>query len=250
MEKAKLIIDLIGKVIWPLVVLIIILIFRKPIVMLLSRVKKFKAGGIELTMDKKIKGIIEETLENKLKEDTSENFKKIVFQNMKDDEESVTVEASTAGNTTLLAFTANQSFRENLKYDIYYDPANRNHSLPFKYLGLYEDKTVKAIGKVTNIAYCDLEDNELVGTNGFDIKTLSENEYRRIKSIIQNTKYYDLSEGIKFYLVEKFHVTKYSKISFSSLRAKRYFWLDEIEGFRPEMTAEQIANLLDGKVWE
>lgn len=33
------------------------------------------------------------------------------------------------------------------------------------------------------------------------------------------------------------------------IRAKKYFWLNEIEGFRMGMTSHELAKLLDGKEW-
>jgi hypothetical protein len=50
--------------------------------------------------------------------------------------------------------------------------------------------------------------------------------------------------------VGQFYLTNYRKISFSSVRAKRYFSLDDIEGFKVGMTAQELAGLLEGKTWE
>jgi hypothetical protein len=153
-------------------------------------------------------------------------------------------------NRTMLAFTAGESLSENLKYRIYYDPATRSHNSPFKYLGLYTNKTVVAVGKLQRIVFCDYVDGKLVPTNGDDLTTLTEDEYNRIKETIENTDYYDLESGNKFFLVDNFYETNYAKTSFSSIRAKKYFWLDDIEGFKDGMTAQELAKLLDGKTWE
>jgi hypothetical protein len=34
------------------------------------------------------------------------------------------------------------------------------------------------------------------------------------------------------------------------MRGKKYFFLDEIEGYTPDMNAQEIASLLNGKSWE
>lgn len=151
---------------------------------------------------------------------------------------------------TLLVFTASESLKENLSYNIYYDPATRNHNSPFKYIGLYQNKTVVAVGKVEKVVYCDYKNGNLIATNDYDLSLLSKSEYARIKDTIEKTSYYDLKQGNKFFLVDKFYMTDFKKTSFSSIRAKRYFWLDEIEGFKDGMTAEQVAKILDGKVFE
>ncbi len=153
-------------------------------------------------------------------------------------------------NRTMLAFTASESLRENFKYRIYYDPMTRSHNSPFKYVGLYVNKTIVAVGKLEKVVFCDYEDGKLIATNNDDLSRLTKDEYNRIKETIENTNYYDLEKGNKFFLVDNFYRTNYIKTSFSSLRAKKYFWLDEIDGFKESMTAEQIAKLLDGKSWE
>lgn len=150
-------------------------------------------------------------------------------------------------NRTMLVFTAGESLFENLKYDIYYDPITRKHNSPFKYIGLYKDKAVKSIGILNKTVYCDYDSGKLVATNGYDLNQLSKEEYERILGTIENTGYYDLKLGMKFFLVDKFYDTNYIKTSFSSIRAKRYFWLDQIEGFKDGMTSKEVAQLLDGR---
>lgn len=152
-------------------------------------------------------------------------------------------------NQTMLVFGASESFTENLKYGIYYDPVTRNHSLPFKFIGLYVNKSIRAIGQVTKIVYCEYEKGKLIPTNGTTLN-LSREEHDRIKDTIEQTKYYDLKYGNKFYLVDAFHQTDFKKVSFQSLRGKRYFFLEEIDGFNDKLSAKEVAKLLDGKNWE
>jgi hypothetical protein len=151
---------------------------------------------------------------------------------------------------TMLVFTANESLNENFKYRIYYDPVTRSHNSPFKYIGLYQNKTVVAVGKIEKVVFCDYENGKLIATNDDDLARLTQDEYNRIKEIIENTDYYRLQHGNKFYLVDNFCKTEYIKTSFSSVRSKKYFWLDEIEGFKDDMTTEQIAKLLYRRTWE
>lgn len=150
----------------------------------------------------------------------------------------------------MLAFTASESLTQNLKYRIYYDPATRSHNYPFKYIGLYQNKAVVAVGELQKIVYCDYHNGKLNATHNDDLSRLTTDEQQRVIDTIENTAYYNLREGSRFFLVDRFYDTKYSKTSFSSLRAKRYFWLDEIDGFKDGMNAEQVAKLLNGKTWE
>ncbi|MBK6292823.1 MAG: hypothetical protein IPF59_13925 [Ignavibacteria bacterium] len=48
---------------------------------------------------------------------------------------------------TMLAVTAGETLSDNMAYRLYYDSATRKHNTPFKYLGLYNQKRIVAIGK-------------------------------------------------------------------------------------------------------
>ena len=176
-------------------------------------------------------------LENKIKHVNLENKIEHLEGNTKD--------------STMLAFAVALSIDENKKYNIYYDPASRSHNYPFKYIGLYHDKEIVAVGEVKKIIYCDynIEKKKLIPTDGKELN-LTEDEYDRIKDTILNTPYYDLEEGNKFFLVDNFYPTHFKKSSDYALRAKKYFWLNEIIGFHDGMTAAELAKLLSGREWE
>ena len=59
MEIAQLIVELIGKIIWPIFILTIILIFRKHIIKLIPHIKIVKVAGVEMTIEQ-IEGIVDE----------------------------------------------------------------------------------------------------------------------------------------------------------------------------------------------
>ncbi|HEY5391884.1 MAG TPA: hypothetical protein VIJ57_07210 [Hanamia sp.] len=244
MEIAKLVIDLIGKIIWPIVLLVIVWKFRKQIVSRFKDINEIELpGGFKAKLSQVIQATVEEVTD---KLDP-------IFENQIDNSQSYdnNIEIENDADKTLLVLGASQSLKENLKYNIYYDPATRNHNVPFKYIGLYSEKEVAAVGEVMKKVFCDYDEKskKLIGTNGDDLNELSKDEYNRIKDIIENTPYYDLKSGMKFFLVDKFCETEYIKSSNFPLRAKRYFWLDEIEGFKNNMTSQQLAKFLDGKEW-
>lgn len=150
---------------------------------------------------------------------------------------------------TLLAVTANTSIHENIRYGIYYDPVYRNHNLGFKYLGLYSNKSIVAIGKVMKVAVCNYEEGRLVATDQMPLD-LTDDEYDRIKRTIEETSYYNLQTNNKFFLVDKFYATDFKKTSISSLRQKRYFFLQDLPGYEESMTTEQLADLLRSQTWQ
>jgi thiamine kinase-like enzyme len=152
---------------------------------------------------------------------------------------------------TMLAVTAATSIVINRKYNIYYDPATRSHNLPFTYLGLYQEKAIVAIGKLMKIVHCDLEHGNLISSDGSAL-ILTPDEEHRIKSTIEETTYYDLHKGVKFFLVDQFIPTEYKKTSFSSLRAKKYFFLNdtnEFKDYKDAMSTQEIAEMLKKITW-
>jgi hypothetical protein len=151
-------------------------------------------------------------------------------------------------NHTMLAVTATTSIVVNKKYNIYYDPATRSHNIPFKYLALYLDKNIVDIGQLKKVVYCDYEDGNLISSDETPL-TLTTDEYERIKHTIEETTYYDLRKGVKFFLVDQFIPTDFRKVSFSSLRAKKYFFLNEFKNYKESMNTSEIANLLRMETW-
>jgi hypothetical protein len=152
-------------------------------------------------------------------------------------------------NVYMLAFSVGLSKNENLQYGIYYDPVSRKNNIGFKYLALYDKKKIFAIGELTKIVECNYINGELELVNNA-AKSMTPEEYDRVKGIICSTHYYDLTSNNKFYLVDHFYPTDFEKISYQSMRSKRYFnLLDSIE-LTNEDTAESISILLNGKKWE
>ena len=102
------------------------------------------------------------------------------------------------------------------------------------------------------IVFCDYNKGELIPTyDRDDISGLNFDERSRIIGIIEaEPGGYDIKKGLKYYLVDKFYDTNFIKSSDYAMRSKRYIWLDEIEGFKEGMSAEQVANLLNDKKWE
>ena len=246
MELAKMIFEFVSKLLWPTTVMTIVLLFRKYFIQLIPNIKTVKAAGIELNIEKRVeeiaKATAEEASERLVKLAMPEKGQELIFQ-----DEQVTVatayqQSNHEGASTMLAFAAGKSFNENLKYNIYYDPAYRNHALPFQYIGLYKDGEIRLVGKVSRIVYCDYKSGELIATYDDNLSRLTPDEYNRIKGIIEETKYYDLTEDCKFFLVEQFYETHL--ICDNVIRGKQYFWLNEFKDFRLGMTAQDLAKLL------
>lgn len=242
METLKLIIELLKVIIWPTVALIVVWKFRQQILALIPNLREAKFAGAEFRWEQKMEAKIEAKIEEvneRLTEAT--NTKEIESLPMR-------ITQFKTDDTVMLAFATGKSWEENIKYDIYYDPVGRKNHTAFSYVGLYRDQSIEYVGKITKIFCCDYENGKLVPTNGDDLSMLSDGEYQRIKNTIE-TAHYDIEEGHKFYLVDNFQKTRFVKTTPYGIMSKKYFWLDEYEGFKHNMSAQEMAAFLTGKTW-
>jgi len=148
----------------------------------------------------------------------------------------------------MLVVTAGISLKENIEYGLYYDPVTRNHNTDFKYLGLYSNKSIVAVGEVVNCVSADLGENKIIIHNS--TKEVSGEIQGRILEMIKNTDYYDIRKGHKFYVVDRFYETNYIKKSPGSLRGKRYFKISDILGGKSGMSGSELAELINDKEWD
>lgn len=153
--------------------------------------------------------------------------------------------------STMLVVSTGDSFNENMKYNIYYNPIERNHRKHFKYLGIYTDKAIRGVGEVKAAVACNLTEAGLTPREGEEeiFKKLTDEQKKSVKEIIINTDYNSLESGIRFFLVDSFHKMEYIKSSPGGVRKKKYFNLKNVDGFEEGISSEELANLLDGKEW-
>ena len=251
MEILHMLVDLIGKTIWPITTLTIILIFRKQINKKFLHITEITSSVFNVKMKADIEALVEEKIEEKKEEDKlvisailKENPLDINQYNKTD------LISSEKEDTTLLAFACGKTLKQNLEYKIYFDPATRRHITKFKYIGLYSNKAIVAVGELKKVVSCNYKDGELIGTHDYNLSNLTTDEANRIKGIIKSfPNDWNLSSGLKFYLVDEFYDTKYIKESSSPLRGKQYIWLDEISGFKENFSAEELSKFLKSKKW-
>mgnify|MGYP003296969145 CR=1 FL=1 len=137
----------------------------------------------------------------------------------------------------------------NIENNMYYDNADRGFR-PHEYLGLYKDKSVRAIGKIC--AIFTVTDSE----NGLEYESeLGEltDEYRhKINLAIEDgyTHNYDLlSKKHRYFFVEKFYETDFKKITPKGAMGTRIFDLSQILNTDTLPETEKIAELLKDKSW-
>ncbi len=159
------------------------------------------------------------------------------------------------------------SFKENIKYNIYYDQPERSKKI-CRFSGLYKDKAVFAVGEVK--AVC----NAIVSNDGevnirdsfalpWDMKSpyvISKDWQQRIADIVCESQYYEQYDKlVRFTIVDKFHKTNFIKTSSGGIQGHRYFTLDSGDEHASldiakifndgAASSKNVAEALSGKSW-
>jgi hypothetical protein len=154
------------------------------------------------------------------------------------------------------------TLEENIRHGVYYHPADRGYS-ELGYLGLYKEKSVRAVGKLEKTAQARVgkEGNfELVDSD----EALTEEEKQRIEAVategMENHEYSLNEKDHRYFLVDQFARTDdkgdgegFNKTSKYGLPGEKHFDLKDELGLEkneplPEETTE-IAHLLAGESW-
>lgn len=143
------------------------------------------------------------------------------------------------------------SLQYNLKYGVYYDPVDRAFR-NYKYIGLYKNKSVRAVGKIEKVVATDFD----FSTHTLTIKDpnhiFTTEEIKRVTDIILDTKKelsIDISKNHKFFIVDKFYETNYKKISKFPLQGGKLFDLRTI--FAKDIPPiDKVAEKLKEETWE
>ena len=152
---------------------------------------------------------------------------------------------------TMLAVPTNASLPQNQDYNIYYEPANRNHRRGFAYLGLYNDKAIRYVGKIEKVISANWDGKTITFPSDQKIK-LNKAEKERLRLMFEQTDYFTIDQNHRFYFVDHFTSMQYTKASLYPMQGKRYFPLNEhlSSSFKNGMTSQELARLLDGQSWE
>lgn len=153
----------------------------------------------------------------------------------------------------LVVFPCGQSFAENERFGLYYEPPTRPCKLGNRFIGIYRNKTVALVGVVDAVAVCTYEGG--VATAQLEGGEFTKEYQERVKAVIEETHYYDLAANpTRFYLVSAFAPTDLKKTSPGGLMGLRYLDLAAIAPgrFDPRKayTAAELADLLRGRTFE
>jgi hypothetical protein len=145
-----------------------------------------------------------------------------------------------------------QTFEQNIKYNVYYAPTSRGYQ-DTKYIGLYKNKVVKAVGEIDTIYDAKYDSKK----NNVDILNVVKGDMN--DEIVEKTKLlylesysnygYSLDDHRRFFLVKEYCLCEYRKSTPGGIQGTRYFDFNNIEGYTSNMSCGEIADLLDNKSW-
>lgn len=141
---------------------------------------------------------------------------------------------------------ANATFDFNIREDLYFDNIDRKFR-KHKYLGLYKEKSVKAIGEVTTIVTAVKDEN---GDIVFDCE-MGEFTDEKKNKILSAMSEWNLSHE-RYFFVDKFYSTDFKKTSLRAPMGSRVFDLSYVLGLNKQdpLSVIEIADKLETKTWE
>jgi hypothetical protein len=160
-------------------------------------------------------------------------------------------------DVTLLVRGAVKSMEENKRFRLYYDWADHKHRNA-GIIGLYGEKTVQLVGRITKVVACVVNANANSVTVVGGRQTLGRDEKDRIlgateaakKRIIPNDPNWRLEKDHQFFLCDTLEETDFRKASPHGMRGRRYFDLEEVLGRPVPGTVGELARLLREHEWE
>lgn len=130
------------------------------------------------------------------------------------------------------AVVAGKTFEDNMKFGVYYQPVKRGFAT-HEYLGLYKNKSVRGIGKVSKIVCADYDKSlgEFVGVSVEKGDPMTTDEEKRVIDIIKQagSKHgWNIYTGFRFFITDEFEETDYNKSTKYPLQSAKFFDLGKV----------------------
>lgn len=155
------------------------------------------------------------------------------------------------GYKWMRAITAGKTFQDNMDLNLYYDDASCKFS-EHGYIGLYKEKSIRAIGKLRKTVLAEEIDGKMVFERESDGE-VTEKEKADILEAIRRSKNYGYNlKTIKhrYFFVDKFYPIDFKKESKNPIQKSKLFNLAEMLGYEEMPETEKIAEDLNGRTWE
>lgn len=143
---------------------------------------------------------------------------------------------------------AGTTFDFNVRENLYYDSIERGFRA-HQYLGLYKNKSVRAIGEIIAIITGTLtESGEL--EYGVEQGALTEDRKQAIERAIQDSEKYGYQmTATRYFFVRQFYETDFRKITPRAPMGTRVFDLTKVLESSEIPETEQLAHILTRKTW-
>jgi hypothetical protein len=144
--------------------------------------------------------------------------------------------------------TCSKTIEYNVELGLYHEPEDRTQR-KYRYLGLYANKAVRHVGKVTKTVDVSFKDGLVIPRVGSPVPTAEEEQrIQRAAKLAYEQQGWDHRAGSRYVFVEKFVPTEFKK-SGSPLWGTRYFDLTSLLGISPLPDINAIAEGLKLKTW-
>lgn len=142
---------------------------------------------------------------------------------------------------------AGTTFEFNLQTGLYYDSVSRGFR-PHDYLGLYKEKSVRAIGKINAIIVA--KQTKAGIEYHVERGELSEAHKQKIQMAIEDGKKYGyVLDETRYFFVDKFYETDFQKTSPRAPMGSRIFDLTQVLNTKEIPDVAQIAEMMKTKTW-
>lgn len=142
---------------------------------------------------------------------------------------------------------AGTTFNFNVRENLYYDNIDRGFSA-HDYLGLYKEKSVKAIGKISAIITAFKTESGI--EYNVELGELTDERKKQIDKAIEDGKNYGyVLDSMRYFFVEKFYETAFKKITPRAPMGSRVFDLTQILETANLPETPEIAKLLNINTW-
>ena len=154
---------------------------------------------------------------------------------------------------TIFAPPARLSFDANIRFRLYYCPVERSVRPHARYLGIYANRSVRAIGPILKIVACNInvDAGTVTLTEG---PSLAQGEEQRILEACREARIrdWDLCTGYKFFLCDVLEETDFRKRSAGGIMGQRYIDLKAVLGRKTPIPTSmgELAALLRQHTWE
>lgn len=158
-------------------------------------------------------------------------------------------------NDTMMVRLTSQTYDFNFANGIYYDDC-KSRPYGYRYLGLYKDKSVKAIGKIVKVVEAHIdENNDIKYGKLINAKSLTVEDKQKIILAIEHRKnlYHNETVPHWHFIVEKFIEVENFKKKKHALYGKKKFYLKEdfnIEDIKNCSIYDIAAAMKDYDKWE